>query len=402
MQHYVAKPQPQFRIFLYIGGTLFLLGLILLCFSGIIVTELSYKLLSLHDGSGVYQSWQKTSVPTYLEIFIYNWTNPEDGHKADVKPKFKEIGPFTFKEVKEKVKIKWNDNSTVSYRQTKTWWFDQSKSCCPLDTKVTSLNPVLVSMSHKVRDYSAPARIGINLLLRALSPDLQVTTTFEELMFEGFEDQLIGAKGLINGLSEKPNNKFAWYLNKNTSDAFDGFFNMDITGVNRGAIKYWNYADQTTLYPSECNQVTGSAGELYPPGQTKTSATFFSPDMCRTVTLDYADEVDVHGVTGYKYIAYNTLMDNGTFNPSTKCFCNGECFPMGLVNVSACKGGAPSFVSMPHFLHADPYYINKLDGVSAPDKEKHQLYIVLEPVTGITLEAAARVQFNLHLKPISY
>lgn len=74
------------------------------------------------------------------------------------------------------------------------------------------------------------------------------------------------------------------------------------------------------------------------------------------------------------------MFDNGENVPSRRCYCpNGNCGPSGALNISSCKYGAPAFVSMPHFLHADPSYIEAITGL-LPDKEKHQMSMVIEPV----------------------
>lgn len=75
-------------------------------------------------------------------------------------------------------------------------------------------------------------------------------------------------------------------------------------------------------------------------------------------------------------------MDNGTLDERNKCFCVGECIPRGVLDVSACRLGAPVYVSYPHFHHADPYYVNGVVGMK-PDPENHHVCITLEPVSRI-------------------
>ena len=68
-----------------------------------------------------------------------------------------------------------------------------------------------------------------------------------------------------------------------------------------------------------------------------------------------------------------------------QCFCNGECSPKGLLNVSACRYGAPAFVSLPHFYKADPILRKKVLGMN-PKEEDHSFYITLEPVSNLDLK----------------
>lgn len=80
--------------------------------------------------------------------------------------------------------------------------------------------------------------------------------------------------------------------------------------------------------------------------------------------------------------------------------------------------GAPVFLSFPHFYNADPYYVDAVEGLS-PNKEEHELYIIVEPVstsmfvwnpksfffflvqkTGVIADISAKMQINILLQPI--
>jgi scavenger receptor class B protein 1 len=78
-------------------------------------------------------------------------------------------------------------------------------------------------------------------------------------------------------------------------------------------------------------------------------------------------------------IINNPFLYSGTLYPENECFCGGECVPSGLFNVSSCRYGTPVFMSFPHFYHADPFYLQQVDGL-APQKEKHQFFMSFEPV----------------------
>jgi hypothetical protein len=54
-------------------------------------------------------------------------------------------------------------------------------------------------------------------------------------------------------------------------------------------------------------------------------------------------------------------------------------------------------MSYPHFLDADPYFREKVNGMN-PDRKRHQVYVTLEPVSNRVVvvaaaAAAATVQF---------
>ncbi|RZC34759.1 croquemort-like, partial [Asbolus verrucosus] len=260
------------------------------------------------------------------------------------------------------------------------------------------------SAVYTSRTWSYLIRKGLSMSLSSITPTIHLTRTVSEMLFEGYKDPLITmAKSLpfLAGNSLPPWDRFGWFYTRNGSTDFEGIFNMG-TGQNStfGRLYSWNYWTQTPFYEGNCAKVNGSAGEFYPSYPGKESISFFSPDLCRTMTLNYVGERPVGNIMGNKYAAEAYMFDNGTLFPENQCFCNGECVPSGLVNVSSCRFGSPSFASLPHFYNADPYYINLVEGL-APEKKKHEFYIILEPITGIPLEVSARLQINLLMQPVA-
>ncbi|CAG2169576.1 unnamed protein product [Oppiella nova] len=68
-------------------------------------------------------------------------------------------------------------------------------------------------------------------------------------------------------------------------------------------------------------------------------------------------------------------------------------FPSGVFGLSVCYFGAPIFISNPHFLKADPYYLTTVSGLK-PDSDAHQSFLDIEPQTGTPIELGLRVQIN--------
>lgn len=102
--------------------------------------------------------------------------------------------------------------------------------------------------------------------------------------------------------------------------------------------------------------------------------------MCRSLTFSFIGKKYVKGIKGDEYVLDKYTFDNGSVYNENKCYCNGECVPSGVVNVSSCRFGSPSFGSLPHFFKADPYYNSLIDG-TVPNEEKHDFTIILEPVS---------------------
>jgi hypothetical protein len=101
---------------------------------------------------------------------------------------------------------------------------------------------------------------------------------------------------------------------------------------------------------------------------------------CRNIQFEYSEEVTVYGIIGYRYVMSKKLLDNGTSDPGTLCNCGGQCLPQGVLNLTTCRHGGPAFVSLPHFLDADPFYLTKVSGL-LPEVDRHQFYLTLEPVS---------------------
>lgn len=176
------------------------------------------------------------------------------------------------------------------------------------------------------------------------------------------------------------------------------------TGVGEisqiGLVKKWNYKPKIDSFEGACNEVRGSGGEFYSPDQSRDDpVSLFNGEMCRPLDLYYTEDINVDGLNLYKYSATERSVDNGTKYPETDCYSIGEKVPSGAMNVSACRYGAPVFISFPHFYNADPSYLEYVDGMHA-EKEIHEFYMALEPMTGIPVEVAARLQANVLIQPV--
>ncbi|XP_015785987.1 scavenger receptor class B member 1 [Tetranychus urticae] len=71
-----------------------------------------------------------------------------------------------------------------------------------------------------------------------------------------------------------------------------------------------------------------------------------------------------------------------------------EPFASGVFDLSACRFGAPLLLSQPHFLNSHPIYRNSVEGL-APNDSKHSFWMDIEPLTGSTVNMAARFQLNV-------
>jgi scavenger receptor class B, member 1 len=101
--------------------------------------------MKLKPNSQVFESWRVPPLPMVFDIYLFNWTNPEDFTNHSTKPILQELGPYRFKEKKENVDITWNpENYTISYRRKSVYYFDAAGSVGSLNDSVTTLDMVAV------------------------------------------------------------------------------------------------------------------------------------------------------------------------------------------------------------------------------------------------------------------
>lgn len=424
-----------------LGLLLIVTGTCLYFFWPAILHHVLQKEMPLSPTSKGFHIWNDTSSlpPMYFRIYFFNWTNPHDLREKGTKPVLEELGPYVFREIRQKANVMFHpENNTVSYFYRRWWYFEPELTNGSLSDKITQLNAVAISAKHKTRFWDPMFQSTLSLMLS--SSDVHTTKTVNELIFAGYDDTLIQlGKVAAIGDDIPPFDKFGWFYMRNGSTIFDGHFNMDTGAADVsqfGVVRKWNYKDTTRFFKSPCNVVEGSAGEFWPPYRQKDEISLFSGELCRPLTYEYTETILHMGVEGYRYLLSEKTLGNNTrrrypheqakyFESTTttedffeaehssevtdspdedpdvinigNCYCNGKCTPIGLMNVSSCRYGAPVFASLPHFNRADPSLRDKVIGLN-PDEERHDFSITLEPTTGIPLKVQARLQVNVLLE----
>lgn len=160
---------------------------------------------------------------------------------------------------------------------------------------------------------------------------LVVTKTVGELLFDGYDDPLLTLLKADNNpdIPKPPFDKFGWFVDRNDSYTYDGNFTMfdgtdDI--FNLGNLQLWNDESNVHKYRGDCDKVLGTTGELLPPIRSgeKPDLTVFATDICRGVTIKYDSDYESHGIKGYKWIADESVFDNGVKYPEKACYCSAQ------------------------------------------------------------------------------
>lgn len=379
-----------FKIILFgCGLVLVVFGIVFTTIWPSIFDDIMAKEMHLTPKSRSYEAWKRPPIDLSLDIYMFNWTNPEDFKNHSIKPHFVQLGPYRFTERPEKVNIQFNAaNSTVSYRRLSMFHFDAAGSNGSLADIITTVNVVALSTGEKARFADVIKANSISIGLSMYQQKIHVTKPVSELLFDGYEDTMVSLAKQIPFLTgeEVPFDRVGWFYMRNNSADLTGWYNAH-TGVDDirqfGMLKNWNFKDTNGAFEGDCGRIHGSAGEFFAPKQHRFSTiSIFSPDMCRSIPLDYEKDVDVHGLLAFKFSGGQRSIDNGSMYPENLCFAPGDGAYSGVLNISSCRFGVPVFMSYPHFFGADPYYIEQVEGMN-PDEEKHQFYMALEPVSNM-------------------
>lgn len=375
------------------------------------IRYLLYPQLKLKNGTQNYENWKVTPIPMYLEIYLFNWTNANDLYNTSVIPDFAEMGPYVFLEKHIRTNVTWSDDqTTVDFFQKRVWHFVPELSNGTLEDEVTNVNPIVAACGYTSRHLPNLMKTAINFLIGGNRGPFFITRTVNELLFEGYDDNLLKVIRASNdpAFPKIPFDRMGWFYSRNNSETYDGKFRM-FTGVdeitNVGILQMWNGRNSTRLYRDNCSDIRGTTGELWPPilNDETPDLSIFAPDICRNIDLKYDSEEEKFGLKGKRWLAGESVFDNGNKYPNMACFCSADedsCPDLapGVFNASSCKWSSPAFISFPHFYLADEVYLQNLTGMR-PEKEKHSFSIAIEPKTGIPLDITAALQINLLIRP---
>lgn len=332
---------------------------------------------------------------------MFNWTNPLEIKNKTSKPTFEQLGPYRFREFPDKLNISFDaSNSTVYYRKLSSYFFDPDGSNGSLSDLCTTINMVALGAGSTAQAWNFFLQKGVSLTLSSYKQEIHVTKTVEELLFEGYDDDMVKLSTVFE--NNTPFDRVGLLVKKNGTDVMSGNYGVH-TGVGDisqlGKVTLYNNQTEFPFYEDECKKLKGSAGEFFQPHPSSNETIFlFAPDMCRSIAYDYEQDIEHYGLKGYRYVAGSRALDNGTLYDENKCFATSESMPSGVMNISVCNYNYPMFMSYPHFYGADESYLDGISGLS-PEKEKHQSYITLETVR--TTCSFAILHFNIceHSRP---
>ena len=161
--------------------------------------------------------------------------------------------------------------------------------------------------------------------------------------------------------------------------------------------------------PGVCHDIYGSDGTQFPPFVEKEETKWlFVSELCRSIWLDFDTEVEVEDIEAYRYRPPFEVFNMR--NPNNYCYCPefrdcavasdndtwnaNDCYEYckdGFIKVGECYGGLPLIMSAPHYWNVEESLNSQIKGLKA-DRDKHDTFLDVEPITGVALRAHKRIQ----------
>jgi hypothetical protein len=362
--------------------------------------------VALRQGGRSFGWWSKPPVEPMIRIYVYNVTNADEFLNNGSKPILDELGPYIYIEKWEKVNIVDNGNGTLSFNQKKVYKFDEENSVGTEDDVVIVPNIPMLSATSQSKHAARFLRLAMASIMDILKIKPFVEVSVGQLLW-GYEDPLLKlAKDVVPKEQKLPYEEFGLLYGKNSTSPDRVTVWTGVDDITQyGIIHKYNGRTHLPHYTEErCNRLNGTDGSIFPPHITKDRILHvYDKDLCRLLPLTFEKEVEGRGgVPGYRFTPSERVFGAPETTPENMCFCphGPPCAPQGLFNVSLCQYDSPILLSFPHFYMGDQSLRTAVEGISPPEKEKHQFFIDVQPTMGTTLRARARVQINLAVSQV--
>ncbi|KAK9398629.1 lysosome membrane protein 2 [Crotalus adamanteus] len=353
----------------------------------------------LRNNSETFEYWENPPIPLLLQFYFFNLTNPLEVLQGEI-PIVKEVGPYSYREWKWRRDVHILENgSKVSSFQPTSYYFERELSVGdPEVDRIRTVNlPAVVAMNMARR---TPFTFPAELLLLAYQEDMFTIHTVDEILW-GYTDNFLKA---VHKFFPEVDPIFGYFKQMNGTD--DGEYVM-LSGENSyldfTRVIEWNGKDKLDWWTTpSCNMINGTDGGTFHPLINKDDTIYiFATDFCRSIYLNFEKELTILGIPTYRFTLPLKIFANVSVNPDNAGFCvpAGHCMGSGILNVTACKQGAPIFLSLPHFFRAEDNYIKSVDGMH-PNKENHDTFLDINPLTGALVQANKRMQINVYVETL--
>lgn len=302
----------------------------------ILISHVIRNQLSLSPSSGSFNDWRLNSVVD--RIYLYNITNLSDlidsnteaakhssastTTQSKIVPILKQVGPFTFRQDREKLNIKFDtSNETVIYDQRKRWYFLPELSSVKTLEDLNSTWIYHMNLPLAGTTLNAEYAEFIQPIVMEFDLKLFLNHSVNVLLFEGYPDILMEQAKTQNQIDV---DKFGWMYNQNNSISeniriFTGLSN--VTSDKFGSVDQYNFMKRLELWHNNntelkdtsnvhCNEFRfSSMGEFFPPSEysiinqnnnqyqsSPSTANSMSSDDLNTITKSASTTIQIPNV----------------------------------------------------------------------------------------------------------
>ncbi|TGZ46958.1 scavenger receptor class B member 1 [Temnothorax longispinosus] len=380
--------------------------------------------LQLKPHSLLFSIWQQPPLNIYLNVYVFNITNPVEFLSGKEKLKFEEIGPYVYQEFLVNDNITYNDNGTMTYIPRRTVVYVPE-----LSTRDPMKDIVHVPNVPFLGATSALSNAGfmVNYPFVQLANIMNVKSILNISVYDylwGYEDSMVKLAsgivpnfinfqkfGLLDRMYDEGENTVTMFIEKkaNMMEEKGRYLSIDLYNGSPG-MSQWGYVEtegnETRKENTICNRLRGATEGIVYPSHMDKRATFrvYRKAFCRPLPIQFRKEVWAdNGLPGYLYTLRDDFADPPDQNPDNECYCRKmkTCLKKGLSDVTPCYYNIPVAVSLPHFLGADPSLLENIEGLK-PDPEKHGSYAILQQTIGVPISFRSRVQSNLIMQRSRY
>jgi len=398
-----------------------------------VLKQLVMKYSDSSGGNEAYKNWNSPPAPVYMQFYMFNYTNVDEIINEKAKPNVTQLGPYSYREVRENVILHQNENE-ITYLQNYSYVFDPATSCanCSENDTIITPNLAVITFQAKLKDLNITPQSGfvkrwaIEALDKLLNDDktykMFIPLPVHKLLWgytSPFLDHLEGLipKVIRNLIPNLPPPFIALQQNGTAGAVAVGNITIltgkeDINKVQittkwrgKNSTGSWNGDKFTNFWQTPYgNMINGTDGSHFQPYISKDDVIYiFNPQLCRSLYLNYQRDTSIMDIKLLRYTTRAKIFQNYTANPDNKAFCGPKrCYPSGLLPVGQCQpGNPPVFMSSPHFYQGYPALWQSFNGLH-PETDLHETYLSIEPTTGIVMDAHKRLQINVNIQKVPY
>nr|VZI29862.1 unnamed protein product [Spirometra erinaceieuropaei] len=304
--------------------------------------------------------------------------------------------------------VAFDARSSLSYMKRTTYTFDRSLSVGdPSTAEVISLSLSSLALLEATRTGRGPSPELIQFLTLLLNLSPFAKMSFSDHVWGNSDDLL----SLCHAFTPETckTDKLGLLLNVNNS--LVGPYIVDSGRDNNSYIgqilSFKNQSSFDIWSSAEANFIQGTDGTRFAPDiHLNNTYNIFVPTLCRSLLMEAFRETRPSTFRHLRVLEMRPHQSNyeaAETNLRNAGFCalepsGPQCPPQGLFDIASCKApGAikpPLFASLPHFLHADQRLQSALDGVRPANPRYDGIRLLVEPKSGLVVEAHSRLQIN--------